>query len=314
MLTTTLAGLRLTEENPASPYLLHHVRVTAVVDLSPTFARITVTGPQLDRVRPTGRDQRIKILLPLPEVGLDPMPMRDDWYAAWRVLPDDRRNPMRTYTVRTARPDIRELDIDVVRHGATGPAGAWIEGAQPGDELIVYAPNTAYDGEAGGIDFDPPSGLAHVLLAGDETAVPAIASILESLPDGVSGHVVVEVPHEDDLHALPTRAGIERRVVVRGDVRGEALLRAVREIAPAMVEAPVPQAALEDVDIDTGLLWEVPRDDETGARDATAYAWLAGEAGVIKSLRRYLVSDLGWDRSAVAFMGYWRQGRVESNL
>ena len=45
---------------------------------------------------------------------------------------------------------------------------------------------------------------------------------------------------------------------------------------------------------------------------AAPYAWLAGEAGVIKTLRRHLVVDLGWDRRAVAFMGYWRRpGRGE---
>ena len=57
-----------------SPYLLHHVRVTEVQDLSPTFARITVSGPLLDRVKPTGRDQRIKIFLPLPDVGVTTVP------------------------------------------------------------------------------------------------------------------------------------------------------------------------------------------------------------------------------------------------
>ena len=42
------------------------------------------------------------------------------------------------------------------------------------------------------------------------------------------------------------------------------------------------------------------------------YAWLAGEAGAIKTLRRHLVTDRGVDRRAVAFMGYWRQGRAEN--
>ncbi len=309
---STITGLRTTAEAVSAPYLLHHVRVTGVVDLSPTFARITVTGPQLDLVRPTGRDQRIKIMLPLPEVGLDPMPMVDDWYPLWRALPNDQRNPMRTYTVRAVRPGERELDIDVVRHGATGPAGAWIERARAGDELIINAPNAAYEGETGGIDFDPPVGMTQVLLAGDETAVPAIASILESLPADITGHVVVEVPHVEDIGVLPSPPGVDRRVVVRGAVRGEALDAAVRDVAPGLVQAAASPSLLEEVDIDAGLLWEVPRDDD-GMRDATSYAWLAGEAAVIKNLRRYLVSELGWDRKAVAFMGYWREGRAEDN-
>ena len=57
------------------------------------------------------------------------------------------------------------------------------------------------------------------------------------------------------------------------------------------------------------LLWEVP--DATSANGGAAsgcYAWLAGEAGVVRTLRRRLVGDLGVPRGAVAFMGYWRQG------
>lgn len=312
-MSTTLAGLRVSAEDAGSPYLLHHVRVTGVTDLSPTFARITVTGPQLDRVRPTGRDQRIKLLFPLPDVGLEPVRMDDDWYTTWRAQPDDRRNPMRTYTIRALRTDRRELDIDVVRHGPTGPAGAWIDAVTRGDELLLYAPNVGYDGDTGGVDFDPPAALSRVLLVGDETAVPAISSILESLPPGVVGHAIVEVPHAEDLAVLPTHDGVERRVVVRVGARGQALAAAVREVAPALVEPAAAVEALEDVDVDTGLLWEVPRDEETSPRDARAYAWLAGEAAVIKTLRRYLVSELGWDRRAVAFMGYWREGRPEDN-
>ncbi|MGO2536830.1 MAG: siderophore-interacting protein, partial [Brachybacterium tyrofermentans] len=63
--------------------------------------------------------------------------------------------------------------------------------------------------------------------------------------------------------------------------------------------------ALEDVDVDSSILWE------TTTGHGAFYAWLAGEAGVIKSLRRHLVSDLGLDRKQVSFMGYWRAGRPE---
>ncbi len=38
------------------------------------------------------------------------------------------------------------------------------------------------------------------------------------------------------------------------------------------------------------------------------YAWIAGESAMVTSLRRYLVKELGMDRSQVAFMGYWRRG------
>src|SRR5699024_12108996 len=65
-------------------------------------------------------------------------------------------------------------------------------------------------------------------------------------------------------------------------------------------------AELEDVDIDSTILWE------TTTGQGEFYAWLAGEAGTIKALRRHLVSELGIDRRQVSFMGYWRQGRPEN--
>jgi NADPH-dependent ferric siderophore reductase len=70
---------------------------------------------------------------------------------------------------------------------------------------------------------------------------------------------------------------------------------------------------LSDVDVDSEILWEVPVDaaGHPLVQDTVLYAWLAGEAGVIKTLRRYLVSEKGVDRTSVAFMGYWRHGRAE---
>jgi len=65
-----------------------------------------------------------------------------------------------------------------------------------------------------------------------------------------------------------------------------------------------PVADAEDVDPDA-LVWEVP----DAAAGGPAYAWLAGEAGVVTRLRRHLLREAGSDRRSVAFMGYWRQGR-----
>ena len=48
-----------------------------------------------------------------------------------------------------------------------------------------------------------------------------------------------------------------------------------------------------------------------GAGVAGTYAWIAGEAGSVKLLRRHLVSEVGVARTNVAFMGYWRHGRSE---
>ena len=102
-----------------------------------------------------------------------------------------------------------------------------------------------------------------------------------------------------------------------GRAHGELLVPAVQAACARLLpgQAPAPDVELEDVDVDEGMLWEVPV-DATGAplrADAALYAWLAGEAAVIKTLRRHLVAECGVDRKAVAFMGYWRAGRSEAN-
>jgi NADPH-dependent ferric siderophore reductase len=85
----------------------------------------------------------------------------------------------------------------------------------------------------------------------------------------------------------------------------DAVIEAARDLPVARI--PAPAAPLDDVDVDSGILWEVP---EEAQRTSGPYAWLAGEAGVVKGLRRHLVQEAGLDRRSVAFMGYWRQGRV----
>jgi NADPH-dependent ferric siderophore reductase len=61
-----------------------------------------------------------------------------------------------------------------------------------------------------------------------------------------------------------------------------------------------------DIDVDRELLWDSPEDG-----DGEFYAWIAGEAATVKTLRRLLVTQHGVDRKRVAFMGYWRLGQAE---
>ncbi|WP_111766111.1 siderophore-interacting protein [Nakamurella deserti] len=303
-----------------TPYHLVSSTVARIVDLGRGFRRFTFTGPAVHRLASGGYDQRVKLILPLPDRGFADLPTGGDWYLQWRALPDECRNPVRTYTVRALRPEAAEVDIDIALHGRTGPASRWATDAVVGDELYICGPNAEHGGPYGGVDFLPPAHTDQFLLAGDPTAVPAIAAILESLPPHARGVAVLEVEHASDGNALGrVPDGVQVRLVVREPGRhGSRLIPAV-EVAAAELcgtgschDTP-PSTDLEDVDVDAGLLWEAPRNDEDGpARDRTRlYAWLAGEAAVIKSLRRHLVSERGIDRKSVAFMGYWRQGRAE---
>ncbi len=296
--------------------------VARIEIVSPTFRRFTLTGPELHTVADNRFDQRFKILFPVPGFDLagshgEALVASDDWYGTWRDLDNAVRPPMRTYTVREVRPEASEFDVDIALHGRLGPASTWALDAQIGDRIVVCVPHTGFAGAFhGGVDWRPPSEVDRILIAGDETALPAVSGILERLPADARGIAVVEVPDARDAAALSSPpSGVELRVAARGDARvGTELLPAVRAAAAELLDASsAPSAELEDVDIDADLLWEVPTDasgDPLLAR-APFYAWLAGEAQPIKELRRHLVSERGVDRKAVAFMGYWRQGRAE---
>src|SRR5689334_6893449 len=99
-----------------APYAVFAVRVRAVERLSPSFLRFTFTGEDLDLFADRGNDQRIKLVLPVPGHGLPHFPVGSDWYSIWRRLSLEHRSPIRTYTVRRARPELREIDVDVVLH------------------------------------------------------------------------------------------------------------------------------------------------------------------------------------------------------
>ena len=315
--------------------------VIGIEDLSPAFRRITFGGPGLAGFGVTDhpRDLRIKLVIPpggttAPAFDLvgffsEQAQAGTSWYQAWLQLDEALRGCMRTYTVREWRDEARELVVDMVLHtdeaGHSGPAASWAETAEIGRRLHIIGPSRDHDGDYGGIEFR--SGDAdQLLLAGDETAVPAIASILESLVGGsVRGKAVIEVPSPADVLDLTLPDGFEIEWLPRGDAEfGAKLEPAVRAAVKAerRVLAEVGGSGsgveLPDVDIDSEILWDVPSQlsqaAQSSSSDSTArpfYAWIAGEAGPVKRLRRYLVQEIGVDRKQVAFMGYWRQGKAE---
>jgi len=298
-------------------YRAFAVEVRRVRRLSPSFVRVTLAGDDLVHFHPAGDDLRIKLVLPLPGTGLGSFPRDDDWYGGWRMQPADARCPIRTYTARALRPEAGELDVDFVVHGDSGPATRWVNRAAVGDPLLVVGPDTRAvegDGPIAGVEFRP--GDAHrLLLAGDETAVPAVCSILEGLPRTALGQAFLEVPTADDVLDVDAPAGVAVTWLPR-DARpeaphGDALDRAVRAWASEMVagaDAPArDDSEIAPVDPDD-ILWDVP---DPRAADRPLYAWIAGEASCVTGLRRHLVRERGVDRRDVAFMGYWRHGRAE---
>ncbi|MFJ3033778.1 siderophore-interacting protein [Curtobacterium pusillum] len=297
----------------AARYRVFSVRVAAVTSLTPSFVRVTLTGDALAEFSAVGLDQRIKIVLPIPGHGFTDLPDGEDWYGAWRALPDAVRNPLRTYTVRSFRPDARELDIDFVAHGDTGPASRWVSECRVGDELRIVGPavpSSPAELPIGAAEFDP--GAANrILLAGDETAAPAICAILEALDVATVGHVFIEVPTDADRLPVSAPAGVEVRWIARnGATHGVRMTDQVHAWASTVAAGSEcgDSVELADVDVDEQVLWDIP----AAAESRPVYAWIAGEAGCVKELRRHLVRGVGLDRKQVAFMGYWRHGKAEN--
>lgn len=273
-----------------APFRFFDVHVVRSRRISPSMVRVTFGGEQLTELASGGRDQRFKLFLPQPHQG---RPVFDDmsegWYTAWRAQDPAERPVMRSYTIREQRRDAGEFDVDFALHGAGpgapatagGPASRWAAHARPGDRLTVLAPVVE---DNGGVDFRPPAGTDWILITGDETALPAIGGILSSLTPGTRAKVWIEIEHPDDRQQLPTFADAEVSWLVRDAAaapHGEPLLDALRAA-------------------------ELP--------EGTPYAWVAGEAGTVKAVRRHLVRERGIDRRAVKFTGYWRRGATEEDL
>jgi NADPH-dependent ferric siderophore reductase len=102
------------------------------------------------------------------------------------------RRVKRRYTIRYARPDVGELDLDVLLHG-TGPGAHWGTTAAPGDEVEFQGPRGKLELRAA----------PDHLLVGDESALPAIAAICEALPSHERARAVIEV--QDAADELPVR-------------------------------------------------------------------------------------------------------------
>ncbi|MDG4785748.1 siderophore-interacting protein [Micromonospora sp. WMMD1102] len=297
-----------------APWRLFPAEVVRLHRLSPSFLRVTFTGDDFDTFADPGYDQRIKLVFPLAAHGFGHLPTGPDWYPRWRALPTELRNPFRTYTTRAVRREIREVDVDIVLHpdggpyGAHGPAARWAMTAAPGDHLMIMGPDHGYPGDHGGREFQPALADRTLLLAGDETAVPAIAAIVERLPVDSRGEVLLEVPEPADVLALSappllTVTWLPRAAAAHGSLLVPAVRAAAERLLPA--DRPTQDDGSEDAPDDE--LWEVP----VGLSGGGHYAWLAGESAVIRALRRHLVAERGLDRESVAFMGYWRLGKAD---
>lgn len=268
----------------AAPFRFFSLQVVRTRRLGPSLVRVTFAGPDLGAFHSLGRDQSLSLFLPHPgqPAPVVPVELGDGWWQAWRELPDDVRAVMRSYTLRTVRRDPDEIDIDFVLHTPAGPASRWAARAAAGDRVLLLGPAVA-DNRA--IRFRPPRDTDLVILWGDETALPAVSAILESLPAGLRVRVWLEVHDAGTVQDLATESDAEITWLVQG--------------AQGAESSPMALGALR--------IAQLPPAEHP-------YAWIAGESSCVKELRRHFVGERGIDRRRVTFVGYWRQGFSEEEL
>ncbi|WP_217178599.1 siderophore-interacting protein [Streptomyces sp. AC495_CC817] len=265
---------------PLSSDLLH-LTVLRSERLAPHWIRVTLGGGDIDAFRPMGFDQWFRLFLPIGgEAGLDRVPAKANkmfGYLKFLRIPDGERPVMRNYSVRAYRAATAdagaEIDVDFVLHGSAsdgtaGPASRWAEICRPGEHVLIIDE---------GLAFNPERGTGRVVLVGDETALPAIASICASLPADAAGTAIIEVPSQDDALEFPHPEAVAVRWIVRPhDAQPGALALA------ALAETPLP--------------------------DAPFHAYGAGEQSLASGVRKHLVGERGVDKNAVSFCGYWKVG------
>lgn len=270
------------------------VEVSAVRRLTPHMVRVTFGGPALADFTYDAPDQQVKLYFPrpgqtapvLPEPGADGDVMH--WYGAFQAIPADVRPWMRSYTIRAHDPARGTVDIDFVLHGdategenkggggAQGPATRWARSARAGDVLGMFGPS-AYFAEP------VPLGTTDwMLLAGDASALPAIGTIVEALPEGARAVAYVEVWDAADEQRFESAGDVTVHWVHRAGSAGE-----VAPLVPAVRAAAFPPGSV--------------------------FAWLGGEAGTVRSLRRHLIAERGLDKRSIHFTGYWRRSLTQDD-
>jgi NADPH-dependent ferric siderophore reductase len=250
---------------------------TVVAALDDPFAQLT--GPLADTrklhfevassAQLTPHMQRIE----LAAAELDGFSYRPGQDVMLLVAVDGRRPVRRRYTIRHLDSTRQRLTIDVVLHG-DGPGERWVRSAKPGDRIEGIGPR--------GKVFPEMSADWHLFM-GDESAMPAILAMTESLPGDSDATLVLEIPATDD----------EQDVSAAARARVSWLHRLSRPAGDPASSLLAAEAA--DVELPPG----------------NGHAYLLGEASVVLALRERLAAR-GLPPDQMSPKAYWGRGRANA--
>ena len=262
---------------------VHTFQVISSEQLTPHMIRLVLGGSGFDTFKPSEfTDSYVKFVIVRNDVDVSalPKPLTLDSFSE---LPEEHRPVVRTYTIRKADPDRREITVDFVVHGEHGVAGPWAASVQPGDPAYLMGPSGAYSPD--------PDADWH-LLAGDEAGLPALSAALEALPPNAIGQAFIEVSGPDDEVPLSAPEGVLVRWIYRG---GRADL--------------VPEEAAGD---HAPLIAAVK---ESAWLPGQVQVFIHGEAqAVMHNLRPYIRKERGVEAKWASISGYWRRGRTEETF
>jgi NADPH-dependent ferric siderophore reductase len=239
------------------------VEVVSVSSVSPRLVSVLVTGDELDAYLDAAPTSHIKVFLPAEGQHAPSLPRATPDGTV--VEGDGPRPVVRTYTPRRYDPASKTLEIQFLLHGE-GPASEWAKRAKPGDKLGVAGPG-------GRFSLEPAA--EHWWLAADESALPAVGTLLEALPEAAAVEVHLEVDGADDEIEL----------------NGPAKTTVTWHHRQPGVYSQTLAAAARDTEIPDG-----------------ARIWVACESAAMRDIRRYLTRDRGIAVDRLVTRGYWRAG------
>ncbi|MFJ6730496.1 siderophore-interacting protein [Streptomyces sp. NPDC091281] len=255
--------------------------------VSPGFACVTLGGPGVRDLTAVGGDQAVRLFFPREgQSGLRmPTASSEAWMVQVMLMSRASRPWVRNMTVRRARPAAREIDIEFALHDGS-PMTAWVRGVRPGDEAGIFDL---------GCRYRLPAHARGRLLVGDESALPAVLSILEHDRQPPPTEVHLEVATRADVRPVPAPANVRVHWHVRDETPPPR-----QDDRTGTQESPGPPRP-------GALVLEAVRGAELP--EGPLYAWVAGESRLATGVRRHLVDARGVPGRDVCFTGYWRLGR-----
>jgi NADPH-dependent ferric siderophore reductase len=262
---------------------LQTFEVVGTEQLAPHMVRTVLGSNDFDTFVPSKfTDSYVKLVFVADDfdVAALPQPLTLDSFAG---LAPVKQPSVRTMTVRRVDEAAGQIEIDIAVHGEHGVAGPWAVAAQPGQRIYLMGPGGAYTPD--------PVADWH-LLAGDESALPAIAAALEALPPTATGKAFIEVGGPDDEIPLTAPESLEVSWVYRGGRADLVPEDRAGDFAP-LIEAV------------TSAQW-LP---------GQVHVFIHGEAQtVMHNLRPYIRNKRDVAAKWASISGYWRRGRTEESF